>query len=218
LARRVCPKWKDIALSRSLLAMAAAMILWSPSAFAQFAPGECALANGTPVVILGPSNVEGQFMARDSRLQAGAGQSFRADQLQSVPCPGAAEAKNVCFESDEGQGNSDLEQTVRHALVTSLERSETKTDVSVSDVQVGEPRAWDGAEEVQFGIGDTSKAIVDVRATYRTCVDEATDIYVTQQQNNFVCFVAAASGEVVCEITGTTGDLAPRTSQTLPKY
>jgi hypothetical protein len=102
--------------------------------------------------------------------------------------------------------------------VTSLERSETKTYVSVGDVQVGEPRAWNGAEEVQFGIGDTSKAVVDVRASYRTCVDQVTDIYLTQQQNNFLCFVAAANGEVVCEITGSTGDLAPPTSQSLPKY
>ncbi|HVZ14475.1 MAG TPA: hypothetical protein VG894_08455 [Bauldia sp.] len=195
-----------------------ALLLWSPAAFAQFAAGDCVLANGTPAVILGPSNIEGQYMARDSRLNQGAGQSFRADQLQSVPCPGEAAAKNVCFESDEGQGASDLEQTVRHALRTSLERSETQTYVSVGEVQVGNPREWTGGEETQFGIGDMSKAIVDVRATYRTCVDQVTDIYLTQQENNFVCFVAAANGEVVCEITGSTGDLQPPTSQSLPKY
>jgi hypothetical protein len=195
-----------------------ALVLSAPAAFAQFNAGDCALANGTPVTILGPSNIDGQFMARDSRLHAGAGQSFREDQLQAVPCPGAQVAKNVCFESDEGQGDSDLEQIVRHALVTSLERSETQTSVSVADVQVGEPREWSGAEEVQFGIGDVTKAIVDVRASYRTCIDQVTDIYLTDQQNNFLCFVAAATGEVVCEITGSTGDLRAPTSQSLPKY
>lgn len=203
---------------RSLLALAFGLVLWSPAAFAQFAPGECVLANGTPAVILGPSNVDGQYMARDSRLSAGAGQSFRADQLQSVPCPGAAVAKNVCFESDEGQGASDLEQTVRHALRTSLERSEFQTNVSIGDIDVGAPRAWTGGEEVQYGTGDMSRAIVDVKAHYQTCVDQVTDIYLSRKHNNFVCFVAAATGEVVCEITGTTGDLEPSTSQSLPKY
>lgn len=200
------------------LAFAVIGLLWSPSAFAQFAPGDCALANGTPVTILGPSNIDGQFMARDSRLNSGAGQSFREEQLQSVPCPGAAVAQNECFQSDEGQGNGDLEQTVRHALRTSLERSETQTNVSVGDIEVGEPRAWTGGEEVQFGNGDMSKAIVDVKAHYRTCIDEVTDIYEVQDDNNFLCFVAAASGEVVCEITGKTGDLDPPQSQTLSKY
>jgi hypothetical protein len=205
-------------LRTRLLLLVVAACLSSPSAFAQLAAGDCALANGTRVVILGPSNIDGQFMARDARLNSGSGQSFRAEQLQPTPCPGAAVAQNECFPSDEGQGNSDLEQTVRHALMTSLERSESQTNVSVGDIQVGEPRAWTGGEEVQFGNGDMSRAIVDVKAHYQTCVDEVTDIYEVNDDNNFLCFVASASGEVVCEITGKTGDLDPPTSQTLPKY
>ncbi|MEJ0013558.1 MAG: hypothetical protein WDM94_13245 [Bauldia sp.] len=203
---------------RLLIPAVLAVVLWSPSAFAQFAAGECVLANGTPAVILGPSNIDGQYMARDSRLNQGAGQSFRAEQLQSVPCPGAAVAKNVCFESDEGQGASDLEQTVRHALRTSLERSETQTNVSVGEIAVGEPRAWTGGEEIQFGNGNMDLAVVDVKAHYKTCVDQVTDIYLTDQENNFLCYSAAATGEVVCEITGSTADVRPPTSQSLPKY
>lgn len=203
---------------RAWLVLPAVLLLWSPAAFADFAAGSCVLANGTPAVILGPSNIPGQYMARDSRLNAGAGQSFRAEQLQEVPCPGAAMAQNECFATDEGPSGSDLEQVVRHALVTSLQRSETETNVVIDRVAVGQPRAWTPGDEIQYGIADMTKAMVDVRALYRTCIDQVTDIYQTRQENNFVCYSAAADGEIVCEITGSTGDLEKPTSQSLPKF
>jgi len=200
-----------------LFALAAAGLA-PRAALAQFVAGQCVLAYGRPAVILGDSNVAGQFMARDSRLSEGTGQSFRPDQLTAVPCPGAPVAQNVCFQSDEGQSASELEQVVRHALRTSLERSEYATTVGLDRVVVGEPRAWTDGDVSEFGVGDTSKAIVDARVLYRTCVDQVTDIFIRRLESNFVCFSTAATGEIVCEIAGSTGDLEQETSQTLPKY
>ena len=201
----------------ALLFALAAMVLSSHAALADFAAGDCVLARGTPAVILGPSNVEGEYMARDSRLSAGQGQSFRTDQLKAVPCPGAPVAQNACFQSDEGASASALEQVVRHALRTSLEQSEFATTVSLDRVVIGEPHGWTGDEAVEFGAGDTTKAIVDARVLYRTCVDQVTDIYVTRQENNFACFSQAVDGQVICEIAGSSPGLEPPTSQSLPK-
>ena len=202
----------------ALLFALAAMALSSHAALADFAAGDCVLARGTPAVIVGPSNVEGEYMARDSRLSEGAGQSFRPDQLKAVPCPGAPVAQNVCFASDEGASASDLEQVVRHALRTSLEQSEYTTTVSLDRVVIGEPHGWTGDEEVEFGAGDPTKAIVDARVLYRTCVDQVTDIYITRQENNFACFSETVDGQIVCEIAGSGPGLEPPTSQTLSKY
>ena len=70
--------------------------------------------------------------------------------------------------------------------------SESTTTVSLDRVLIGQPRPWTGGEEMQFGIGDTTKAIVDARVLYRTCVDEVSDIFVARQERNFSCFSATA--------------------------
>ncbi len=207
-------------LRSSLAALIAILLVgFASSAYAQFAAGDCVVTTngGKPSVVLGPSNVAGQFMVRDLRLPSGTGQSFRPDQLQAIPCPGPAVVQNACFQSDAGAGASELEQAVRGALVVSLSQSQSPTTVAVDRVAVGDPRMWSTAEIQDFEVGDPAQGIVDVRALYRTCVDLMTDIRVTRAENNFVCFVATATGELTCEMTGATPGLEPTTIQALPK-
>ena len=150
--------------------------------------------------------------------RAGASQmGVRPEALKSTACPGPVVQKATCFISDpDSNGASELEIAVRGAIREAEARTNEHMTVKFRSISVGEPRAWTAQEQVDFGDGDVTKAIVVAQADYVTCDEDTDTVTEVERQREFRCFVSSLGDQLLCE---TFTALAPdQQIETVSKY
>jgi hypothetical protein len=210
---------------KTFLSALAAMFAFAALSFlspaqAQYQQGQCArLTNGGRLeTILGPSNVDGQWMVRDARLSEGTGQSLRPEQFAVIPCPGAPVGQE-CFESTPDTAGHDADQQqVIHVLRTSMERVHKGIfRLRITALDVGAPRAPSYQEGQDILNRDPQSAVVDVHATFDTCADDGAMIRTEHHEQRLMCYNTYDKQGLTCGSIYNPDVVAPD-SQEIPKF
>jgi len=168
-----------------------------------------------------PSNVLVKLGPDDQPVPAalGAGPALAPPAARIAAPPGGL--ARACFASDpDGAGASARErkfrglvrQTLEHAAAPGMDGAVT---VRFTRFAVGAPRAWQVADGFNFS-SDQRSPVYGLRVAYVTCQDFRTQIQLRTQERNYECFTAP-TGDVSCQVAGSTGGLARDTSQYIQK-
>jgi hypothetical protein len=168
---------------------------------AQYQPGQCAkLTNGGRLEkIVGPSNVDGQWMVRDARLSSGSGQSLRAEEFTVIPCPGAPVGEECFASTPDETGNTDNQREVIHTLRTNMTRvHREKFTLRFTALNVGEPRMPTLMEDQDILNRAGDSKVVDVQAVFDTCTDDGAIIRTEHHEQKLICYNTADGQGLTC--------------------
>lgn len=197
----------------------AALSLLSP-AHAQYQPGQCAtLTNGGRMeTIVGPSNVQGQWMVRDARLATGSGQSLRPEEFTIVPCP-MKQIGATCFEStQDASGNNEDQRQVIHALRTRLESAHRGIfRVRIDTLDIGVPREPSYQESQDILSREEGSKVVDIRAAFQTCADDGAQLRYETHEWKMMCYNSELDHQLTCGSIISPDVVAPQVNE-VPKF
>jgi hypothetical protein len=189
--------------------------------------GACVTVKQQP----GPAKIiavtPGGYVVQPEGKAASQAMNWQQDNVTSGPCPSAAATAaqfaqpHACFASDsDSKGATATERSFRAVIRRTFEReaaqgSDGAVTISFQSFKTGGARHWLVSDGYNFS-SDQSKPIYGLRVKYTTCTDYRSAIDIRQQERNFECFTAP-TGDVACQVSGSTGGMMQDKNQYIPK-
>jgi len=198
---------------------------------ASAAPGLTAGACVTVKQQPGPAKIiavtPGGYVVQPEGKAASQAMNWAQSDVETGPCPSAAATAaqlarpHACFASDaDGKGANANERSFRAVIRKTFEReaaegSDGAVTISFQSFKTSAGRHWLTSDGYNFS-SNQSKPIYDLRVKFTTCTDYRAAIDMRQQERNFECFTAP-TGEISCQVSGSSGGMAQDKNQYIPK-